>query len=179
MKRSLLLIFILISLVHYKAVLSDDKSGPAAPMNNQRLDKLIKKIDSNAEGREGYWVINYDKYQALVLTDEKADRMRVIVQISKTDSLKPAELYRLMQANFDSTLDARYGIAKGVLWSAFIHPLSTLSDQEFFSGLAQAITLAETYGTTYSSGALIFRRGDSRELQKDYYRKIMRKANSI
>ncbi len=31
-----------------------------------------------------------------------------------------------MQANFDTALDARYAIAKGALWSTFIHPLSDL-----------------------------------------------------
>jgi len=39
-----------------------------------------------------------------------------------------------MQANFDSALDARYAIAKGKLWSAFIHPLSELNEEQFFSG---------------------------------------------
>ncbi len=81
-----------------------------------------------------------------------------------------------MQANFDSALDARYCIAKDILWAVFIHPLSELSDEEFISGLAQTINLAATYGSTFSSGALVFQGGDSQGLKDKYYRDIMEKA---
>ncbi|MBT8112371.1 MAG: hypothetical protein KJO81_07150 [Gammaproteobacteria bacterium] len=49
--------------------------------------------------------------------------MRVIVPIVKVADIEEGELLRLMQANFDSTLDARYSVANGVVWSAFIHLL--------------------------------------------------------
>ena len=89
------------------------------------------------------------------------------------------ELLRLMQANFDSALDARYCIANGIIWSAFIHPLSILSDEELLSGLAQAITAAASFGSTYSSGALIFKGGDSGEEQRKYYESIIEKGLAI
>ena len=63
---------------------------------------------------------------------------------------------RILQANFDTALDARYAIARNVLWSTFIHPLSSLSDKEFLSGLGQAINIVINYGKSYSSGALSF-----------------------
>ena len=81
----------------------------------------------------------------------------------------------MMQANFDSALDARYAVAKGVLWSAYLHPLSTLKADDFVSGLAQVVNLAATYGSTYSSGALTFGGGDSSEL----INKLRERANSI
>ena len=84
-----------------------------------------------------------------------------------------------MQANFDSTLDARYSVANGVVWSAFILPLSPLSDEEFISGLAQAMTAATTFASTYSSGALIFRGGDSDVKQREYYESIIEKGLAI
>jgi len=87
--------------------------------------------------------------------------MRIIVPIVKSDDLDRAQLYRTMQANFDSALDARYCVAKGVLWSAFIHPLGALTDREFVSGLGQAVNLVATFGSSYSSGALMFKGGDS------------------
>ena len=105
--------------------------------------------------------------------------MRVIVPIVKVEDIEEGELLRLMQANFDSVLDARYSIANGVVWSAFIHPLSPLSDEEFISGLAKAITAAATFGATYSSGALIFGGGDSGEQQRDYYESITEKGLAI
>jgi hypothetical protein len=66
-----------------------------------------------------------------------------------------------------------------VVWSAFIHPLSPLSDEEFIAGLAQALTVATTFGSTYSFGVLIFRGGDSDEKQRDYYESIFEKGLAI
>lgn len=114
-----------------------------------------------------------------MITDEKADRMRILVGISTADKLEKGRLFRLMQANFDSALDARYCIAQNIVWAAFIHPLSILSEEQFFSGLGQTINLAATYGTTFSSGALIFKGGDSKGLQDKHYRGIMEKGKTI
>lgn len=46
--------------------------------------------------------------------------MRVMIPINAADVLPPEELLRLMQANFDSALDARYAIANELLWGVFI-----------------------------------------------------------
>jgi hypothetical protein len=148
-------------------------------MNNERLQVLIEGVADHLEGRPGYWRFTVHDYAASVITDEKADRMRIIVPVAEIKDMDKAQLMRLMQANFDSALDARYSIAKGVLWSAFIHPLSELSDHQFIDGLAQAVNLAATYGTTYSSGALIFGGGDSKGEQDKYYRAILESQNAI
>ncbi len=149
------------------------------PMNNERMHDLLAKIDPDLQGELGYWAIKYESLAAQIITDENADRMRVIVPIVKVEDVEEGELLRLMQANFDSALDARYSVANGVIWSTFIHQLSILSDQEFLSGLAQALTAATTFGSTYSSGALIFRGGDSGEEQRRYYESIIEKGLSI
>lgn len=149
------------------------------PMDNARMHDLLQRIDPELQGQLGSWVIAFDTVRAQIITDENSDRMRVIVPIVKVTDIEEGELLRLMQANFDSALDARYSVANGVVWSAFIHPLSPLSDEEFVSGLAQAMTAATTFGSTYSSGALIFRGGDSDEKQRDYYESIIEKGLSI
>ena len=148
-------------------------------MDNARMHNILQRIDPELEGTLGSWLLHYENLSVQVITDENADRMRVIVPIAKLADLGEDELVRLMQANFDSVLDARYSIANGVLWSAFIHPLSILSDEEFVSGLAQAITAAATYGSTYSSGAMIFRGGDSSDKQREYYESIIEKGLAI
>ena len=154
-------------------------SPQRTPMNNERLQTLIKGIARDVEGRPGYWHFTLHDFAATVITDEKADRMRIIVPVAEVKDIDKAKLFRLMQANFDSALDARYSIAKGILWSAFVHPLSELSDHQFVDGLAQTVNLAATYGTTYSSGALIFNGGDSRGEQSKHYRAIMERDGSI
>jgi len=150
-----------------------------APMDNARMHDLLQRIDPDLQGQLGSWAIAFDTVSAQIITDENADRMRVIVPIAKVEDIEEGELLRLMQANFDSTLDARYSVANGVVWSAFIHPLSPLSDEEFISGLAQAMTAATTFGSTYSSGALIFRGGDSGDQQREYYESIIEKGLAI
>ena len=156
--------------------LSEHEGCEVTPMTNVRMHHLLERIDPELQGQLGSWLLQYDNLTVQVITDENADRMRVIVPILKAEDLNDEELVRMMQANFDSVLDARYSIANGVLWSAFIHPFSILSDEEFISGLAQAITAAATFGSTYSSGALIFRGGDSDEQQQDYYESIIEKG---
>ncbi len=147
------------------------------PMTNARLDRLIHRLDEHAVGEPGFWKIDLDGQRVSVITDERADRMRIILPVAEAGELGRKALYRLMQSNFDSALDARYAIAKDVLWSAFIHPLSVLTDKEFLSGLGQVMNLAASYGTSYSSGALIFRGGDSEQLQRrDLIDRLMKKG---
>jgi len=62
-----------------------------------------------------------------------------------------------MEANFDRTLDARYALFQGKLWSVYLHPLNSLTEEEFAAALDQVANLVETYGTTYASGQLQFR----------------------
>lgn len=143
-------------------VLSKDSSGS---MNNQRMGKIIKRLDSKATGQSGHWQMSIDGVKLLVITDERANRMRIISPIITAQELGTKKLYRMMQANFDSALDARYAIAKGLVWSAFIHPLKSLDDREFISGIGQVVNLGQTYGRSYTSGALVFRGGDSEALQ--------------
>ncbi len=142
------------------------KPAPTAPMSNARLDELIRRIDPKAEGGPGFWRLTVEERTLMVITDERADRMRIITPVAPAEALEPARLARLLQANFDSALDARYAIARGILWTAFIHPLGSLADAEFLAGLGQVVNLAASYGSSYSSGALQFQGGDSQELQR-------------
>lgn len=141
-------------------------SPPESKMNNAYLDKLIRKIDKNARGKMGYWQFMVEDSIVTVITDENADRMRIIVPVIKVENMKKGILKRVMQANFDSALDARYALARGVLWSAYIHPLSPLKPAEFLKGVGQVVNLKYEYGSSYSSGALLFGGGDSKAPQR-------------
>ncbi len=127
---------------------SSEEEIVSEPMNNTRMQDLLQRVDPELQEKLGSWVITHEAVKAQIITDEKADHMRIIVPIVKVEDIEEGELLRLMQANFDSTLDARYSVANGVVWSAFIHPLTALSDEEFISGLAQAMTAAATFGST-------------------------------
>lgn len=170
-KRLTLLILCCLSF----ASLAEEKA-----MDNAQLDSLVKQLNPKAQGKPGYWQFMLEGREIYVITDESADRMRVMTPIAKADELGDGQLARLMQANFDSALDARYAIARGALWSTFIHPLATLQDAEFISAVAQTVTLAHSYGSSYSSGALTFGGGDSNQLlERQIYERVLRKGQSI
>lgn len=80
-------------------------------MNNERLGNLLRRFDPELEGQPGQWWITFNEFTAQIITDEAADRMRIIIPIDQTEDLTQDELYRLLQANFESALDARYAIA--------------------------------------------------------------------
>ena len=162
------------------AAAGDGGKKLSAPMNNERLGELIKRIGKNNKGRPGYWQFSVEERTVTVITDESADRMRIISGVIEVDKLEPAILMRLLQANFDSALDARYAVANGVLWSAYIHPLSSLQDKQFLEAVGQVVNLTSTFGSSYSSGGLIFNGGDSKEIQRrDLIDKLIEKGMAI
>jgi len=148
-------------------------------MNNKKLDQLTKRLDPEPKGKPGFRTFKIGGYTVTVITDERADRMRIIVPIADIANLTSGQMLRMLQANFDTSLDARYTIAEDTVWAAFIHPLSPLSAHEFVSGIAQIVNLATSYGTTYSSGAMRFKGGDSEDLLRDAYDKLMKKGHKV
>ncbi len=102
----------------------------------------------------------------LVMSDPAANRMRVMAPVLQVDLEDEDDLKLVllaMHANYDRALDARYALHNGVLWSAFIHPLSSLTEADLKSGLSQVETLHRNTGTTFSSGGLLFAPGGGQE----------------
>lgn len=156
-------------LVMASPVTAQDKR---AAMTGERLQELIERIDPQLESSANGARFSIDEREIYLVFDQSANRMRVMTPIARTDSLKPDELTRMLQANFDSALDARYAIANEVVWSVYIHPLAELTETQFASALAQVVTAAATYGGSYSSGALIYGGGDSNELHEELIREL-------
>ena len=98
------------------------------------------------------------------MTDLHHDRMRVIAPIIEVEGLSSQHLVAMLEANFHTALDARYAISSDVVFAAFIHPLSPLSDGELRAALRQVASLVETFGDGYSSGELVFAPGGSEDL---------------
>ena len=138
--------------------------APEGTMTLDHMDEIVHRLDEDAVREGGMWNFKVADVPVMIVTDEKNDRMRVMVAIRKVDELDSAELMRLLQADFDSALDARYAVAHEILWSAYIHPLAALHDRQFISAIGQTVNLALTYGTSYTSGALVFGGGDSQQL---------------
>ena len=148
-------------------------------MTVDRLGEIILALDPEAKRAGNRFQLTVADVPVMVISDPGADRMRAIVPIRSAQGIEPEEMIRMMQANFDSALDARYGIAQGRLWSAFIHPLSPLEKDEFISGVGQAVNLALTYGSLYTGGALTFGGGDSDDINRALIDDLLERGEKI
>ncbi len=164
-------------------VLSLLMSTPAiaqdAPMTPERLVEIIQDIDPDATVTTGGIELIIQDIPVLVVFAPAADRMRAMVPIASVEDVTPDEMERMMQANFDTALDARYAIAQGRVWGVFIHPLAALEREQFLSALVQTVNLARTYGTLYSGGAQVFGGGDSGELYQGLLEELLDRGQDI
>ncbi|MEM8952915.1 MAG: hypothetical protein AAGD22_02075 [Verrucomicrobiota bacterium] len=136
-------------------------------MTNSRLEELIREIDVDAEGEPGLWEFRVADLTVVCITDESADRMRVMSPVAPLTEITEEELAECMMANYDRALDARYCVNDAVVWSAFIHPLGDLSDELFLSGVLQVVNLRLNFGTTYASSGLQFGGDDGGEAEEE------------
>ena len=125
-------------------------------MNNSRLDSLIREVGDVQEEHSGYWRFEYRERVVLVMTDESHNRMRIMTPVAEVTELEESIWLIALTANFDRALDARYAVNGEYLWSAYIHPLRQLNDDQFLDGLDQVVTLADNFGTSFSSSDLVF-----------------------
>ncbi|MEO0882660.1 MAG: hypothetical protein AAFY34_07980 [Pseudomonadota bacterium] len=146
--------------------------APLDAMTGERLGFLIQQIDPGAEARGNGYIFRVGERDMMTVFDENADRMRVISPILPAEGLPPELLERMLQANYDAVLDARYAIANGQVWSVFLHPLSTLTEDDLLSGIAQTAIAVETFGTTFTSGIVTFGGGDTQGLHEDLQKRL-------
>ncbi len=149
------------------------------PMTLQRLAAIVQSLDPDVVVHGPALEFTLQDIPVIVIADARADRMRAMVPIASADGLDETDLRRMMQANFDAALDARYAIANGRLWGVFIHPLSPLEKDEFLSGLVQVLTVAKTYGTGYTGGAAIFGGGDSNGIYRELLEELKKKGEAL
>lgn len=150
-----------------------------APMTLQRLGEIVAALDPESQTNGRQFQLTIADVPILIVTDPLADRMRAMVPIRSVEDMTAEEVMRVMQANFDTALDARYAVAQGRLWGVFIHPLSPLEKDQFISGLGQAVNLAKTYGSLYTGGAMSFGGGDSVPLQRQLIDRLLERGQEI
>lgn len=156
-----------------------DKVDQNADMTLDDMVAIVKAIDEEAEVLGSAMRLTISEVKVTVITDPKNNRMRAFVPIQSLDGVNQQLLYRLLQANFDSALDARYAIAKEHILSVFIHPLKELKKDQFIEGLGQVVNLVKTYGTAFTSGGMTFGGGDSRNLHRKLIDELLKKGEQI
>jgi hypothetical protein len=125
-------------------------------MQLDELEAVLRTEADEIHGNDGAWELVIEHVTMACLTDAGFDRMRVIAPIVEETDLTDEQLRAVLEANFHTALDARYATSDGVLYAAFIHPLSPLTEEQLRSALSQLVSLVETFGTTYTGGTLVF-----------------------
>ena len=150
-----------------------------AAMTGERIGAILKAIDQDAVQRGITTELTIDDVPIMVIVDERSDRMRAMVPIRSADGIAPEELQRMMQANFDTALDARYAVAQGRVWGVFIHPLSPLQREQLVSGLIQTVNIARSYEQAYTGGAQHFGGGDSNGIYRELLEELLKKGEEL
>lgn len=171
-------ILLSVILLFVTGVVGAEEDVVSPVMDMDMMETVIAKIDPDYQREDSVIVFTYSQLDVTLVTDETADRMRIVIPIAETTGMNGEVLQRLMQANFDSALDARYAIGQGILWSTFLHRLSSLTVEDFLSGIGQSINIVKTFGTTFSSGEMTFGGGDSNEIHRELIDELLRKGTT-
>ena len=150
-----------------------------SPMTLEKMAKIVAALDANAAIRDRAMQLSIADVTITIIADPKANRMRAFSAFQTLDGVDGQQLYRMMQANFDAALDARYAIAKGHVISVFIHPLAELRKDQLIEGIGQVVNLVKTFGTAYTSGAMTFGGGDSGSLHRALIDELLKKGKEI
>ena len=154
---------ILIGAVLFLAFTGHSYAGK--PMTQKGMESVITDMAEMSQGRDGLVKFKFHGIPMAVISDVKHNRMRIISPIKTYTEITSKQIDAMMEANFHSALDARYAVSDGVLYSAFIHPLSSLSKSDIESAVRQVGSLLRTFGSTYSSGELSFGGGRKKSKQ--------------
>ena len=138
----------------------------AQDMTAAKIGELIEKVSDSVQTNGSSWQFLYKDRLILCITDENANRMRIISPIAKRDELDDEQILNSLVANFHTALDVKYAISDEIMWSVFIHPLRELSEAQFEDAVSQVYYANKTFGVTYSSTTLTFP-GNTQKKEKE------------
>jgi hypothetical protein len=129
-------------------------------MTPAEINDVLRRYVDDFVDQERTWTLQYEDIPIHIIADLKSDRLCVMSPIPDQDLTDPTLLFRLLRANFETAIDARYSIWQGTLYALFLHPLASVAPDQFVDAMEQVVTLVKTTGTTFSSTDLRFG-GDS------------------
>ena len=140
----------------FATVANAEEAAETHGMTQDHLHDLIHEVGSDVTISGNLVHFRFDGAELLCVSDANADRMRIISPIAELAEMDSEQLLLALAANFHSTLDVRYAISEGIVYSAFLHPLTPLSDEQAVSAIAQVARARNTFGNEYSSGEMFF-----------------------
>jgi len=125
-------------------------------MTTTKLEAIIKQVSDTVVSNNTRWNFVINEVPLVAIADSTHNRMRIISPVMEasqlTEELKTASLI----ANFHTALDIKYAITNNVLWSAYIHPLKELSEEQVIDAISQVYYGNVNFGTTFSTSSLTF-----------------------
>ncbi len=128
----------------------------APKMDQDSMEQIVKQMAQQARGENGLVEFSFNQVTMYLISNVEYDRMRIIAPIVEYKNLSRVEIDAILESNFSKSLDARYATREGILYSAYMHRMSELSESLLISAVNQVATLAQTFGGEYSSGSLVY-----------------------
>ncbi|MEB3340487.1 type III secretion system chaperone [Okeania sp.] len=88
------------------------------------------------------WQIETDKFRLLILISDDKSWLRILIPIAPKEDAQPF-FEKLLEANFDVTLETRYAIYENVLWGVFQYNFYTLTVADFREAIQRLLDLKE------------------------------------
>ena len=146
----------------------------AQDMNPEKLKELITNVADTTSVNGSSIKFIYNQTMLICVSDETANRMRIISPIVDHKELEEEQILNALVANFHSALDVKYALSDEIIWSVFIHPLKELTNHQVKDAIEQVYRANVTFGTTYSSTDLVFS-GNTKKEEKRLEKKLIEK----
>lgn len=113
-------------------------------MNPETITNTLKELfdDSVETPTATSWQVETSKFRLLVLLSEDGTWLRILLPIADASEAQPF-FDKLLEANFDTTLETRYAIHQNVLWGVFHHNCATLTAADFSVAVAKLLALQQ------------------------------------
>lgn len=128
----------------------------ADAMDQVTMEKIVKAMAEGSKGENGVVDFHFEQVRMYLISDTTHNRMRIVAPITDASKLSEEQTLAILESNYHQALDARYAISKGVLFSAYIHPLAELTEAQIKSAVIQVANLALSFGNEYTSGVLSY-----------------------
>jgi len=144
-------------MVAFPSLFGEDPELERQPLTGDGLKAILGENVDEIISDDGNLIrFRHAEVDLFCVFDETHDRMRIIAPIKPYAEVTTGEKDRMFSANFHSSLDARYCSSNGVLYAAYLHPLSPLTRNDLLAAVYQVASLRLTFGGEYTSGLLTF-----------------------
>ncbi|NJK72998.1 MAG: hypothetical protein HC849_28985 [Oscillatoriales cyanobacterium RU_3_3] len=86
------------------------------------------------------WQVETDRFRLLVLLSEDRSWLRILLPIASAAEAQPF-FDKMLEANFDTTLETRYALHQNILWGVFQHSSATLAAADFAAVITRLLDL--------------------------------------